>query len=82
MRGNGSSGQRFNTFQGASNLLGQIARSESGATVIEYGIIACIIALGVIAGAEVAGKGLDHMFQIIGISLNTATNAAVSSTGN
>lgn len=64
------------------NFLRETLRAEAGATAIEYGIIAGIIALGIVAGAEFAGHGIDRLFQVIGISLEAATNAAAGTVGN
>lgn len=47
-------------------------KSESGATAIEYGLIAAFIALAIYAGAQIAGNGLDTMFNKVGTKLNDA----------
>jgi pilus assembly protein Flp/PilA len=44
---------------------------ESGATAIEYGLIAALIAVGIIAAATTLGNGLSNIFTGIGTRLNT-----------
>lgn len=39
-----------------------LARDESGATAIEYGLLASLIALAIVGGATALGKGLDTLF--------------------
>lgn len=52
----------------------KILKSESGATAIEYGLIAAFIALAIYVGAQVAGNGLDVMFQTVGNKMSEAAN--------
>jgi len=47
-------------------------KNKSGATAIEYGLIAAFIALAIYVGAQVAGNGLDTMFNTVGTKLNEA----------
>ena len=44
-------------------------RDESGVTAIEYGLIAALIALGIIAGATALGGKLSTLFTNIGNTL-------------
>jgi len=44
---------------------------ESGATAIEYGLIAALIAVGIIAAATTLGNGLSSIFTAIGGRLST-----------
>jgi pilus assembly protein Flp/PilA len=44
-------------------------RDESGATAIEYGLIAALIAVAIIAGATAVGTSLGTTFTSIGNSL-------------
>ena len=46
---------------------------ESGATAIEYGLIAALIAVGIIAAATFLGNSLSTLFNRIGTRLNNAT---------
>ena len=56
--------------------LASFARDESGATAIEYGLIAALIAVGIIAAATALGGRLSALFNGIGDRLNTATPTA------
>ena len=48
-------------------------RSDSkGATAIEYGLIAALISLMLVAGAQVAGPALETLFNSIGSKLSAA----------
>ena len=47
-------------------------RDESGATAIEYGLIAALIALGIVVGAGALGNALNAEFTTIGTTLNNA----------
>nr|WP_298686770.1 Flp family type IVb pilin [uncultured Dongia sp.] len=60
----------------------RLARSESGATGVEYGIIAGLVALLIVGGAQASGYGLDRMFQVIGFFMENAADAAQSAGGN
>jgi pilus assembly protein Flp/PilA len=46
---------------------------ESGATAIEYGLIAALIAVGIIAAATTLGGSLSNLFGRISNRLNNAT---------
>ena len=51
----------------------RFAGDESGATAIEYGLIAALIAVGIIAAATSLGGGLSALFGRISTKLNAAT---------
>lgn len=44
-------------------LLARFARSESGATAIEYSLIATLISIAIIVGATALGTQLNVLFQ-------------------
>jgi len=46
-----------------TNLIKRFSKDESGATAIEYGLIAALIALAIIAGAGALGSALNEKFQ-------------------
>jgi pilus assembly protein Flp/PilA len=48
-----------------TKLLSRFAKDESGATAIEYGLIAALIALAIIVGAGALGTALNTQFQDI-----------------
>jgi pilus assembly protein Flp/PilA len=45
------------------NLFTRFMNDESGATAIEYGLIAGLIAVAIITGATSLGDSLDSMFS-------------------
>ena len=45
------------------NLFSRFANDESGATAIEYGLIAALIAVVVIGSVRLVGNELDNTFQ-------------------
>lgn len=47
--------------------------NESGATAIEYGLIAALIAVGIIAAATTLGNSLSGLFGRISNRLDNAT---------
>ena len=47
------------------NLLRKFGRDESGATAIEYGLIASLIAVAIIAGATALGTKLNSTFNTL-----------------
>jgi pilus assembly protein Flp/PilA len=50
--------------------LSRFATDESGATAIEYGLIAALIAVGIIAAATTLGGGLSSLFNKISTKLD------------
>jgi len=61
------------------NLFTRFIEDESGATAIEYGLIAALIAVGMIVGAQAVGSKVNNQFTDIGNTLDdaTATNQGV-----
>ena len=53
------------------NTVARFLKDESGATAIEYGLIAALIAVGIIAAATTLGNGLENIFTGIGARLDT-----------
>jgi len=50
------------------NLISRFVRDESGATAIEYGLIAALIAVAIITAVKLVGTNLSTTFN------NVATN--------
>ena len=48
-----------------TNLLSRFVRDESGATAIEYGLIAALIAVVVIGAVTAVGTGLSGTFTTV-----------------
>ena len=55
-----------------SNLFARFVKDESGATAIEYGLIAALIALAIITGAGALGNAINAKFTKIGNTLNSS----------
>jgi pilus assembly protein Flp/PilA len=56
-----------------SNLITRFAKDESGATAIEYGLIAALIAVAIITGAGLLGTNLNSKFNAIATKVGTGT---------
>ena len=54
-----------------SKLFARFAKDESGATAIEYGLIAALIALAIMVGAGALGNSLSDQFDYIAGELDT-----------
>jgi pilus assembly protein Flp/PilA len=54
------------------NLVAKFASDESGATAIEYGLIAALIAVAMIAGAGKVGTAINTKFTTIATKVGTA----------
>jgi len=61
-----------------TNFLSRFMKDESGATAIEYGLIAAIVGVGIIASLNVLQTGLDGIFSHVG---NTLSGYAGGGTG-
>ena len=57
------------------NFITKFIREEDGVTAIEYGLIAALIAVVIIAGAALVGTNLNALFNRIGLCLATPTAA-------
>ncbi len=55
------------------NLVKRFAKDESGATAIEYGLIAGLIGVVIIASVTVLGTKINAKFSTIGSALSVAT---------
>ncbi|WP_219114780.1 Flp family type IVb pilin [Janthinobacterium sp. UMAB-56] len=54
------------------NLIKNFIREEDGVTAIEYGLIAALIAVVIIAAITIVGTQLKKTFSSIGTKLTTA----------
>ncbi|PKB21686.1 Flp family type IVb pilin [Janthinobacterium sp. 64] len=54
------------------NIIKNFIREEDGVTAIEYGLIAALIAVVIIAAVTIVGTQLRATFNSIGTSLKTA----------
>jgi pilus assembly protein Flp/PilA len=53
-----------------SKLFARFVKDESGATAIEYGLIAALIALAIMAGATAVGTSLNELFTGVATELD------------
>ena len=51
-------------------IFARFAQDESGATAIEYGLIAALISVGIILAATALGTNLGNLFNGIANTLN------------
>ena len=58
-------------------LIQKFIRDEEGVTAIEYGLIASLIAVAIIAGVTLVGGNLQAVFNFIGEKLTTPTTPSV-----
>lgn len=58
------------------SLIARFLKDESGATAIEYGLIAALISVAVIGGATMVGDNLETTFDTIGDELKKADKEA------
>ena len=54
------------------NLVTKFASDESGATAIEYGLIAALIAVAMIVGATSVGTAINAKFNSVATKINAA----------
>ena len=63
------------------NILKKLHRDEKGATAIEYGLIAALISVAIIAGATSLGSKLSATFTQLSTTMSSATTQAATNTG-
>ncbi len=54
------------------DILKKIGKDESGATAIEYGLIAALVSVAAIGALTAMGNSLETMFQAVSNALTTA----------
>lgn len=57
-----------------SQLISRFIKDESGATAIEYGLIAALVSVALIAGATSLGGQIGTTFNTLKTKLATATS--------
>jgi pilus assembly protein Flp/PilA len=55
------------------NMIKNFVKDESGATAIEYGLIAALVAVAIIAALTALGTELSNIFQFVADELQSAT---------
>jgi pilus assembly protein Flp/PilA len=53
-----------------TNLTSRFLRDESGATAIEYGLIAAIVGVGIVVGLGALKDGLNNLFNNVKTQLS------------
>ena len=56
------------------NLYSRFVKDESGATAIEYGLIAALIAVGIIGAATLVGDEITNTFNAVSTEMQNARN--------
>ncbi len=56
------------------NLFSRFVKDESGATAIEYGLIAALIAVGIIGAATLVGDEITNTFNAVSTEMQNARN--------
>lgn len=62
-----------------TKLFSRFLKDESGATAIEYGLIAALISVALVAGATTLGGKLNSTFTALGGKLDNAVNPPAAS---
>lgn len=62
-------------------FINKMRRDEQGATAIEYGLIAALIAVGAITALDKVGEQVNTTFETTGDTLETANGGGSSSGG-
>ncbi len=58
-----------------TKIFARFLKDESGATAIEYGLIAALISVAIIAGASTLGDELSDTFNTLGEEMSNANGA-------
>jgi pilus assembly protein Flp/PilA len=64
-----------------SKIFLRIFKNNSGATAIEYGLIAALIGVALITGAEAIGLNLGNTFTHISDTISNASGTTTGTTG-
>lgn len=57
-----------------SDVLSRFIKDESGATAIEYGLIAALISIALITSGQALGTQIGNTFNVLNTKLTGATN--------
>lgn len=58
-----------------TKIFARFLKDESGATAIEYGLIAALISVALITGATTLGNALNTQFQSLSTEMGKANSA-------
>lgn len=56
-------------------MFSQLIRDESGATAIEYGLIAALVAVAIIVALSALGTSLNALFETVSTELDAASGS-------
>jgi pilus assembly protein Flp/PilA len=59
----------FHNMTAPQSVITRLARDEAGATAIEYGLIAALIAVAAIAAFQLVGTNLSGIFNTVATKL-------------
>jgi pilus assembly protein Flp/PilA len=59
-----------------TKLFARFLKDESGATAIEYGLIAALISVAIITGATTLGGALSNTFNTLSTKITAANTSA------
>lgn len=62
-------------------MIKQLTRDESGATALEYGLIAALVSVAAIAALTQLGGALTTIFSTVSTQLNNAASSASGAGG-
>ncbi len=62
-------------------MISSFVRDESGATAIEYGLIAALVSVAAIAALRGMGNSLSNLFGVVSGELTNAVNSASNASG-
>lgn len=60
------------------NTIHNLLRDESGATAIEYGLIAALVSVAAIGALQAMGGSLNTIFSSVSDTLDSAVNSGTS----
>lgn len=63
------------------SIFKSLIKDESGATAIEYGLIAALVSVAAIVALENMGTSLDNMFTTVSGKLDTAVGGGAGGGG-
>lgn len=61
-----------------TKIFARLMKDESGATAIEYGLIAALISVALVTGATSLGGSISSTFTNLSTQMNTAKDASAS----
>jgi pilus assembly protein Flp/PilA len=63
------------------SILSEFVRDDSGATAIEYGLIAALVSIAGVSALELMGQSLTTLFTTVSDKLDNAVQAAATPAG-